>query len=372
MSSSTWTLAVLEGPDRGARFDIKDVVTRRVLIGTGPSCDVKLSDLSIAPRHAALDSDAHGARLVDLGSKGGTWMGGARIRDVYLPPISKITIGRTTLQLSTDSAPRILPTSTATRFGRIFGVSPEIRRLFPIFSRVAATNLAVLIEGEPGTGKRTLAESLHEASGRAERPFITLTAMSELEEAAGGTLFIQEVADLDLDVQTRLVRTLDRSDARVIASTRRNLDEAVAARRFRDDLYHHLLAARIELPPLRRRTGDVAFLTRLFWTRFGGDTSGLTHPLLERFASEAWPGNVRELSSAVARQCGGENAPADSFLERVVRSGEPYRNARKRVLDEFGRRYIEHVLALHEGNVTRAAAASGIGRRYFQMVRAKR
>lgn len=204
-----------------------------------------------------------------------------------------------------------------------------------------------------------------------------------------------------LALQAKLLRALERKEirrvggsqwlrlnVRVLAATRRDLDREVAARRFRDDLYYRLAVARLELPALRRRQGDVAFLTRFFWAKLGGKDSDLSPDVLQRFDAHDWPGNIRELSNAIARQIalgdfepmpaqlgmegGRENSQAIDVIEQVVRSGEPMTMARQKVIEEFERRYTTHMLTLHNGNVTHAAAASGIGRRYFQMVRARR
>jgi DNA-binding NtrC family response regulator len=173
---------------------------------------------------------------------------------------------------------------------------------------------------------------------------------------------------------------------RIVAATRRDLDREVQARRFRDDLFYRLAVARVELPPLRRREGDVALLTRTFWTALGGDETRLSPDLIQRFEEYSWPGNVRELHNAVARQialgdvaldeAGGVQADAVSgggdYIDRVVREGKPLPSARQEVVAEFERRYVTRMLELHGGHVGRAAAACGIGRRYFQMIRAKR
>jgi DNA-binding NtrC family response regulator len=339
-----------------------------------------------------------------------------------------VRFGDTRLRFETDGVTRAIPTSSEASFGRVIGISPEMRALYPVFQRVAEADVAVLIEGETGTGKEVLAESLHDRSARANGPFVVMdcttispslleaelfghergaftgavsTRRGLFEEAAGGTLFIDEIGDLDLGLQAKLLRALEkkevrrvggtqwlRLDVRVIAATRRDLDREVAARRFRDDLYYRLAVARVELPALRRRQGDIAFLTRFLWSKLGGDEAALSPDVIQRFESYDWPGNVRELANAVARQIAlGDFEPAMhghapqerrstppgvDTIDQIVRSGQPMTAARQRVIDEFERRYTKHMLDLHGGNVTRAAAASGIGRRYFQMVRAKR
>jgi DNA-binding NtrC family response regulator len=306
-----------------------------------------------------------------------------------------------------------------------------MRRLYPLCKKLAASDVPVVIEGETGTGKEVLAESIHESGTRANGPFVVFDCVAVpanlleaalfghergaftgavdskkgvFEQAAGGTLFIDEIGDLDLPLQAKLLRALERLevrrvggdkwirvDVRVLAATRRDLDREVAAGRFRDDLFFRLAVARIELPPLRRRHGDVSVLATHFWKRLGGP-SPIPAGLLQRFESYAWPGNVRELHNAVARQIAlGElsteigalrssvpppptpaaaNATAD-VMEEILGRDLPFVQARDKLLDEFQRRYVERVLVQHGGNVTHAAEASGIARRYFQTIRAR-
>jgi DNA-binding NtrC family response regulator len=309
-----------------------------------------------------------------------------------------------------------------------------MRRLHPLFRRLAASELPVVIEGETGTGKELLAESIHEESARAKGPFIvfdcttvsTSLLESELfghekgaftgaaatrkgvfEQADGGTLFIDEIGDLDVALQAKLLRAIERSeirrvggnawirvDARVVVATRRDLDRAVQQGRFRDDLFFRLAVGRVELPPLRRRRGDVRFLAARFWAAMGGQPPELPPEVAARLEKYAWPGNVRELYNAIARQIAvgemklGQELPSEAgaahpdreeegasphvdFLERVVREELPFPRARDRVVEEFVRRYVEHLLAKNGGSVGRAAAASGVARRYFEILRAR-
>jgi DNA-binding NtrC family response regulator len=297
-----------------------------------------------------------------------------------------------------------------------------MRRLHPLCARLALTNVPVLIEGETGTGKELLAEALHEEGPRAAGPFVVFdcTAVqptlveSELfghergaftgavatrkgvfEQAHGGTLLIDEIGDLDSRMQPKLLRAIERSevrrvggdrpirvDVRLLCATRRALDHEVQAGRFRDDLFHRLAVARIELPPLRRRTGDVVLLARAFCEAMGGTEESLPDDVLARWEEHPWPGNVRELRNAVARRIAlgdlaasaagaGSASGVIGVLEGIIAEHLPYGTARRRVLEEFERRYVEKVLAEHDGNVLRAAAASGVARRHFQRVKGR-
>jgi DNA-binding NtrC family response regulator len=417
-------VTVVEGPDAGKQFPVEDFMTQRVLLGQSPVCTICLTDRAVSRRHAALEGDRGAVRLIDLDSSNGTFVNGLRVRDVFLRGGETVRVGSTTLRFDVDASTHVMPAPEQTSFRRVIGASPEMRRLYPKFAQLAASDVPVLIEGETGTGKEVLAESLHDASPRRDGPFVVFDCTtispqlldSELfghervaftgalssrrglfEEAHGGTLFIDEIGDLDVTLQAKLLRAIERKevrrvgankwasvDARIIAATRRDLDREVQARRFRDDLFFRLAVARVELPPLRRRRADIALLVRTFWTSLGGQESQLSPDLVQRFEEHDWPGNVRELYNAVARQLAlGESEPYEpaaegaqpvpgDFLDRMVHGGKPLTAARQDVVAEFERRYVTHMLELHGGHVGRAAEACGIGRRYFQMIRAKR
>jgi DNA-binding NtrC family response regulator len=218
------------------------------------------------------------------------------------------------------------------------------------------------------------------------------------EQADQGTLLIDEIGDLDLALQPKLLRALERGevkrvgssvtrrvDVRIIAATRRDLDHEVQAGRFRDDLFHRLAVARVELPPLRNRKGDVAYLAAHFCSKLAGDERSLPGRLLPQWEDSPWPGNVRELRNAVARwialgdpDAAGTEDPgvaeagtSGDFVSRLIADGLPILLARERMVGWFHERYIEHVLAQHGGDVGQAAAASGIARRHFNRLRAR-
>jgi two-component system, NtrC family, response regulator HydG len=431
--SSAFVIQVMEGPDAGHGIAV-DPRSPRVLAGSSPACDLRLSDPLVSRRHAAFEVVGGRLRLTDLESTNGTHTQGIRILDVLLHGGERIRLGDTTLlvrAISPTGEGRRAPVAAAHGFGRMVGASPEMQRLYPLCERLSQSDVPLVIEGETGTGKELLAEALHEASARSQGPFVVFdcTAVpqnlveSELfghergaftgavatrrgvfEQAHGGTLLIDEVGDLELGMQSRLLRAIERSevrhvggdrwikvDVRVIAATRRDLDREIEAGRFRDDLFFRLAVARIELPPLRRRAGDIATLAKHFWRALGGGDAPLAYDLMARFEAYDWPGNVRELRNAIARRLAlgdlappgpgmsdpvetedrhGEAAPQDP-IEQVLALDLPLPRAREKIVAEFERRYIARVLAKHGGSAARAAAASGIARRYFNLLRAK-
>lgn len=396
-TSTTFVLAVVEGPDTGLVVTL-DASGPRALLGQSPVCSLRLTDPEVSRRHAALAVTGGHLQLIDLGSTNGTTVNGVSVKEVSLHGGEAIRVGRTVMQVRSE-APRFVELGRASSFGRVLGESPSMRKLFPVLARLAENEGPVLLEGEAGTGKELVAEELHLASARKEGPFLTLDASSlptpELEaslfgegeepglvaQARGGVLFINEIGNLPRETQTRLRGVIAGGETRVIAGTRRDLDRDVASGRFDEDLFFALASGRIELPPLREREGDVVLLARRFWEELGGEGS-LPEDFLPRFEHYPWPGNVRELKSAVvARSTLGELGPAYrsdeakdaglDFLSAVIEDDLPFPSARERVVKEFERRYVERVLARHGGSVTKAARASGVAHRYFQLIRAR-
>jgi two-component system, NtrC family, response regulator HydG len=286
----------------------------------------------------------------------------------------------------------------------------------------------MIIEGEAGSGKELMAEALHLEGARGRGPFVvvdcTLVPSNLLEmelfgyeagafagatnarrgvfeQAHGGTLVIDEVGDMDASLQPKLLRALERQEVRpvggnravkvnvrVIATTRSDLDREVQAGRFLDDLLQRLALARIELPPLRSRKGDIPLLVRHFCRELQGDEAMLSKDLRRSWEDHAWPGNVRELRNALARHLAlgelasitQESGPeaAEAELAPLPRGDVfelalqlPLGDARQVVVAEFERRYVERMLDNHGGNVTRAAESAGVARRYFQILKAR-
>jgi DNA-binding NtrC family response regulator len=431
-ASATYRLTVVDGPDRGMALDLDGTQPLPLYVGQGSSCQLRLSDRQVSRRHASLDLVERRLRITDVGSRNGTLVNGVAVVDAFLRGGETVVVGATTIRVDLTAPATTVPVSPATAFGRVVGASTAMKRLYPTCERLAATDVPALIEGETGTGKEVLAESIHQTSARADGPFIVFDCAavapnlveSDLfghergaftgavgarkgvfEQAHGGTLLIDEIGDLDRALQPKLLRALERSefrrvggervvrfDVRVLSATRRDLDREVQAGRFRDDLYHRLAIARVELPALRQRRGDVPLLARYFCRELGAPERALPEDLLLRWEDYAWPGNVRELRNAVARwlAMGEEGSraravssprlptPGDSgdgaegdLVARVIAERMPYVHARARVLEDFEQRYVAAVLDAHGGNVAHAAAASGIARRHFQRVKAR-
>jgi transcriptional regulator with GAF, ATPase, and Fis domain len=429
-----FSLVVIEGADAGQSFDVQAEVASRLLIGKSPACDFRLSDQEVSRRHASLELAGRRLKLKDLGSTNGTFVDGIAIVEAFLRGGEILRIGTTALRVDERGPPREVALPARVQFGCVLGGSTAMRRIYSLCDRLAASDVPVVIEGETGTGKEQLALALHDKSARASGPFVVFdcTAVapnlieSELfghergaftgsvatrkgvfERAHGGTLLIDEIGDLPLELQPKLLRALERGeitrvggerriqvDLRLLFATRRDLDREVSIGRFRDDLFHRIAVARIELPPLRERHGDVALLAAWFCRELDASPEALPKDLLKRWSDHDWPGNVRELRNAVARRLAlgdladelGRASLSDDgsaperratptggdTIARILTLDLPLADARQRLIEEFEERYLEHVLEQHGGNVTRAAAAAGVARRHLQRLRAKR
>jgi two-component system response regulator HydG len=299
---------------------------------------------------------------------------------------------------------------------RIVGQSATMRRVYELINRVDESDASVLIHGETGTGKELIARAIHSGSRRKNGPFVAINcaavphALLESElfghargaftdakatrtglfvQASGGTLFLDEIGELPIEVQPKLLRALQERkvrpvganqeipfDARIVAATNRNLEDAVYEKRFREDLYYRINVVKIDVPPLRERGGDVLHLAQHFLKQFASRNNKksleLSTTAAEKLMAYNWPGNVRELENcmehavALARfdQVTVEDLPEKIRAYRaerfVVAANDPTEIV---TMDELERRYILRVLSLVNGNKSRAAQVLGFDRR---------
>jgi DNA-binding NtrC family response regulator len=406
-AASEIELVVVEGPDEGASCLLSAAHPSPFLVGQGAACDFRLHDRTISRRHVAIDASSWPVRVRDLASTNGTLVNGVAIVEAYLVGDETLRLGGTTLRTERHAASPREPPADRDRFGRTLGRSAAMRKLYPLCDQLAASPEPLLIEGEPGTGKELLAESLHESGPRASAPFVVVDCTvgvrdlarryretgdafgAVLAQAADGTLLLDEIGELDAPLQRALARTLAAGplSARILVATSTDLDWLVQRGRFRDDLHARISTARLELPPLRARHGDVDYLARHFWSQAGGDDGAFPADAIARAEAHSWPGNVRELRELVSKLLASTEAvlppavaphvPRDdaarlaAAVEELLKADVSYTEARRRLLVEFEQRYVERMLIAHQGNVTRAAAASGLARRNFQLIRAR-
>jgi DNA-binding NtrC family response regulator len=302
----------------------------------------------------------------------------------------------------------------------LVGRTPAMLQVFKTIGRVAATEEAVLIAGESGTGKELVANAIHRNSRRAGRPFVKVNSAalspllleSELfghekgaftgavarragrfEQADGGTLFLDEIAELDVDLQAKLLRVLQtgqfervggetsqHADVRVIAATNRDLPGRIAEGKFREDLLYRLNVVTVELPPLRQRREDIPLLAdhivRRLAKKYDWPRLTLTAEAIARISEQPWPGNVRELQNVLARAAilarGGVIGPDDLATPVSNSAAAPSGGSLllRDILAETERRVIRQALEQEKWNRTQAARVLGISRRQlFEKVR---
>ena len=316
----------------------------------------------------------------------------------------------------------------------IIGRSPAMQAVYKSIGRVAATDATVLIRGESGTGKELFARAVYQYSRRADKPFLVINCVAipetlleselfgyekgaftgathrrigKIEQASGGTIFLDEIGDMPLSLQAKILRLLQEKsierlggrqtipvDVRVIAATNRDLEAAITHNTFREDLYYRLKVVTIWLPPLRERTADIPLLTDYYLARFaeelGVKNPGITKEALALLAAGPWPGNIRELSNMIQKMLifnrgapiGGEDlalASPQQPAENGPREAEDLENEiRKWVrdavkldgggplfetgMDKFAGTVVDEALTLTRGNRSQAAKLLGLSR----------
>jgi DNA-binding NtrC family response regulator len=364
-------------------------VDKSAIIGSSPSVPLEIHDPLVSRLHAELTVSPTGVWLRDLASKNGTFIEGVRVVEAQVPAGGRIRIGATVLQLveSWDAAPPELWPSE--RLGALVGRSHPMRELFARLDRVAATSTPVLLIGETGVGKELVARTIHARSPRSSSPFVALDCATDptsgvpfaVEEARGGTVFLDEIGDLPLAAQPSLLRILEQpGDVRFVAATQRDLPRLVSEGAFREDLYFRIAVLPITVPPLRDRLEDLPLLAHAFLPP--DEHAAVTPALLESLRTQPWRGNVRELRNFIERALAfGTDEALDllppSEAPRASRTAlprvtydEPFKVVRDRWIVHLEREYMRGVLARTGGNVSAAADAAGLDRAYvYRLIR---
>jgi transcriptional regulator with GAF, ATPase, and Fis domain len=386
----------------------------RCLVGSGPGCDLVLRDPSVSRQHLEMTLAPEGVRVRDLGSTNGTFYLGQRVEQMVLALGSRVDVGSDTLYLDADPAAlaegALYPYD---EYRGIVGVSAAMRRLFVLLERLEGSLATVLVEGESGVGKEMIAHGLHAGSTVAAGPFVPVNCgalprelvASELfghrrgafsgavesrrgafESADGGTIFLDEVGELPLEVQPMLLRALETGEirpvgedhprrvrVRVVAATNRDLSAEVQGGRFREDLFYRLAVVRLHVPPLRERREDIEPLAGRFAKSFL--VSELPRHVLEDLKGRSYPGNVRELKNLIQSYSAlhilpdGAGRLQRGGLERELRGAldldRPYLEQRDALVDMFTSLYLDALLDRTGGNQTVAARLAGLDRTYL-------
>jgi DNA-binding NtrC family response regulator len=357
------TLGLVDSPGLEWSFDKEEV-----RIGAVADNDVVLSDDTVSRNHCKIIQTDSGYSLVDLGSTNGTFVNKVRVREAFLEPGCTIRVGDTKLRFSAGKEEVAIVPSRDNRCGALIGGNPRMREIYAIIEKIAPTGTTVVIEGETGTGKEVVAQTIHSLSPRAGGELVVfdcgavppnlieselfghekgsftgavMTRQGLFEQADGGTLFLDELGELPLDLQPKLLRALEQRevrrvgsarstkvDVRIIAATNRVLEDEVRAGRFRQDLYYRLSVVKLHLPALRDRPDDIPMLITHVLKHGGYNRRPDGSPrvrtvgrdALAALAAYPWPGNVRELLNVVERAvsfCEGDTIGARDLPDYV-------------------------------------------------------
>ena len=409
---------MIKGAQRGTEFVIANDVIR---IGKAPENDLVLADETVSRVHFEIVRDPKGYLVRDMKSTNGTFLDSAEVKEAYLRAGSVIKAGEVELKFTPfEERIEILP-SEKEALGEMVGKSSAMREILGLVEKIAPTDATVLIEGETGTGKDMIARTLHQLSPRADKPFIVVDCgavagtliESELfghekgaftgavtarqgafELASGGTVFLDELGELSLDLQPKLLRVLEQRelrrvggaktlkvDLRVIAATRKDLRSEVEKGKFREDLYFRLNVVPITAPALRERREDIPLLIDSMLKKLSPESRvDLTETTRQALMAHDWPGNVRELRNVIERALalgadpgmlvsplGTDAAPNKVQLSSAVEfdPGVSFRDTKERWTELFERRYLTWLLRRADGNISKAARDADMDRKYL-------
>jgi transcriptional regulator with GAF, ATPase, and Fis domain len=386
------------------------IVDRPMVVGSASKADIVIQDASVSRLHAELDPRSDGLWVRDLGSRNGTFVGEVQVITARVPILSPIRLGATTiaLQLEPEQAPVDLWPEDS--LGELVGGSASMRELYATIVRVSSSEAPVLVQGETGSGKELVARAVHDCSHRAGKPFVVVDCASlpenlleselfghakgaftgatgahigSFEAAESGTVFLDEIGELPLATQPKLLRVIEsrsvrrvgetthrRVDVRFVSATHRDLRDMVNGGDFREDLYFRLAVLPVRVPPLRDRPEDLLRLVEHFAPHM---SAAEREDLCRELVGRRLPGNVRELRNIVERAnlLGRTRAidPPDApppGPDGLLRPGElafeaPFQEFQR----QAEREYLRQLLVRHAGHVADAAQEAGINRTYF-------
>jgi DNA-binding NtrC family response regulator len=401
-------VTVTAGPDAGATCAPDDGA--QLAIGTSEDNALVIADPAVSRYHLELHRTPAGVQVIDLGSRNGTWVGNVRIERAIVPAGTQLKLGDTVIHVDDAGKTIAPPAAEVPRSPDLVGESEAIREVARLVHRVARVDSSVLIQGETGTGKEVVARAIHDASPRRDRELVIVDCGSlpaqliastlfghekgaftgadqrrpgAFERAEGGTVMLDEIGELPLDLQPALLGVLERRaftrvgggqsvsvDVRVLAATHRDLRAEVNAGRFRADLYYRLAVAKIVVPPLRERPEDIEPLVAHFVQRLTGIAElGPLAGAIDALRAHPWSGNVRELRNVVeaALVMGELDLGGDRPAQPLPAAGAlvHYREARAEALQRFEAEYLKGLIARAEGNASEAARLARMDRPYL-------
>ncbi len=426
---------VSEQSFRLVRVDVGDTpviypLTREVtVIGSAPECDICIQESTVSRRHCTIERSDGALKIRDLGSTNGTGVDGVKIEVATLNSGSRVRVGSVLFGVQIDFAPLRTDAQSPDQkgFRGLVGISRAMLNVFSARRRLAESDVTVLISGETGTGKSALARSIHMASKRRTQPFIVFDCSSvapnlldsalfghergaftgadrerlgAFEAAGKGTLFLDELTELPLDLQPKLLRALEEREfkplgsqstrpvnCRIIAATQHELRSLTDEGKFRKDLYYRLAVVTVHLPPLRERKEDIPLIVEQLLFTLGGSIapfSTMPESVQHAVLAHSWPGNIRELRNYLERWT-VFGASGEPILPEIVPALESARGTtsasqgspidmsldgdfyalKNALLSDFERRYLSRLLETSEHNIRKASAASGIARRHL-------
>ncbi|MFT3838579.1 MAG: sigma 54-interacting transcriptional regulator [Myxococcaceae bacterium] len=415
IASQEYSLVLVNTGAAGKIFSVGDAVR----IGKAPDNDVVLDHPTVSRNHLVLKRLGDRFLVQDQGSTNGTFIDSAQVREGYLKPGALLEVGDVQLRFQPQIKELELSPASEDKLVDLVGKSAAMRQIFGLIKRIAPTESTLLLIGETGSGKGAASKTIHKMSTRATGPFVVFDCASVpdslieselfghekgaftgaisqrkgfLEAADGGTLFIDEIDDLNLELQPKLLRALEdrefrrvgnsdksiKFDTRVIAASKKDLWAEVQAGRFREDLFFRLSVFMLPLPPLRDRKEDIPLLVDTWagnqlWEK-------LPEEERQRVLAHTWPGNVRELRNFVERRkhvadmpelameaflrdYGGTEKPEGESLP--VSYAGPFKECKEELVRAFEKEYLSRLLAKSKGNVAKAARDAGLDRKHL-------
>lgn len=446
LDTSACRVVVTNSVSRGKILTLRG--SDSAILGAGEESALKVEDPTVSRAHARITKMESGALVEDLGSTNGTFYERSQVKEAVVPFGATILLGKASIKILPQENEVMAAPSTVAKFGALVGEDRRMRQMFSLLADVAPTDATVVIEGETGTGKELVASALHDHSPRASKPFVvfdcsavphdlvesalfghmkgaftgaTQSRQGAFRRAHGGTIFLDEIGELPLDLQPKLLRALesrtvqmvggdnyDRVDVRVICATNRNLKEEVRGGRFREDLFYRLAVVRIVLPALRERSDDIKILVEHF-LQSADSHLAVNQDSYAALRAYNWPGNVRELKNLVERArslwrgsdpvdlaqylpggmsefsglrqddeddpnatLGDESGGAFPEVFKAARealdreSGLSFKDAKTLLVEAFEKRYLKDLLEESEGNISRAAQNAQMDRKHLR------